>query len=174
MNNIQNPIYIRALNQSDWLDWRTLRLEALRTTPEAYGSSFEEESAWSAWEFQACIRRNTLFGAFFHDTLVGGAGFFIHSPLKTRHKGVMWGVYVQPAYRQQGLAGRLIETVIAHAKNCLEQLHLTCVTTNHIAFSLYQKYGFQLYGTEPNAIKVGDIYYDEYLMALNFGLLPKN
>ncbi len=47
------------------------------------------------------------------------------------------------------------------------QLHLTCVTSNLGAVALYQKHGFKIYGTEPNALKIGDTFFDEYLMTLD-------
>jgi len=38
-----NEFQIKLLKPSDWVMWKTIRLEALKNHPEAFGSSFEEE-----------------------------------------------------------------------------------------------------------------------------------
>ena len=85
---------------------------------------------------------------------------------KTKHRGVIWGMYTRPEYRGQGIASALIQTIISHAKSHVAQLHLTCVTTNLGAVAFYQKHGFKIYGTEPRALKIRDTFFDEHLMML--------
>ena len=58
--------------------------------------------------------------------------------------------------------------MIAHAKKRVIQLHLTVVTHNRAAVKLYEKNGFRIYGTEPRSLKIGDNFYDEHLMVLEF------
>jgi len=56
---------------------------------------------------------------------------------------------------------------ITDAKSKVLQLHLTCVTSNQGAIQFYQKHGFKIYGTEPRALKIGNIFFDEHLMVLD-------
>jgi RimJ/RimL family protein N-acetyltransferase len=155
---------IRLLNQQDWQSWKDLRLEALQNAPEAYGSSYDEEANQSDQEFQANLTRTDILGAFNHDQLVGCAGFFRMNQIKMNHRGVLYGMYINPEFRGQGIAGQLIEAVISHAQSRVTQLHVTCVTTNPTAVKLYERHGFHIYGTEPRSLKIGDQFYDEYMM----------
>ena len=66
-----------------------------------------------------------VFGAFAEGRLAGTAGFAIPQREKKRHKGVLWGVYVQEAARGQGIGRALVEAVIGHAAGRVEQLHAT-------------------------------------------------
>ena len=111
-------ILIRPLAPSDAQAYRDVRLEALATSPEAFGSSYEEEAPLSLETIQARIPTsgpNAIFGAFAGSRLVGMAGFAVYDRVKASHKGVMWGVYVQPEWRSQGLGKRLVQRVIEQA-----------------------------------------------------------
>ncbi|WP_419420684.1 N-acetyltransferase family protein [Legionella sp. D16C41] len=158
---------IELIKNKDWKQFRTLRLEALLSNPEAFGSSFEEEVNLSDKEFEINFNKSTIFGAFEEKDLIGCVGFFIYSFLKMKHKGAVFSMYTKPEYRNLGVGNALLQYVIAYAKDKVMQLHLTVVTTNRAAIELYQKNGFTIYGTEPRALKVNDQFYDEHLMVLN-------
>ncbi len=163
-----NETSIRLLTKDDWQTWKTIRLEALKNAPEAFGSSYDEEADQSDDDVKSYLSRNTIFGAFIGSELVGCAGYFTLQQIKMQHRGVLYSLYVRPTHRGKGIANRLIETVINHAKSRVIQLHVTCVTSNPTALRLYQKHGFIIYGTEPHSLKIGNVFYDEYLMALEF------
>lgn len=159
---------IRLLDQEDWAAFKDLRLEALRNHPEAFGSSFEEESERTEAEWRAGFNTCHMFGCFADNRLVASAGYFIYSSLKMRHRAVLFAMYIKPDNRKRGIADALVKAVIAHARKRVTQLHLTVVTTNQTALKLYQKNGFKIYGTEPKALKIGDQTYDEHMMVLEF------
>jgi ribosomal protein S18 acetylase RimI-like enzyme len=158
---------IKLLHHHDWQAWKKLRLQALLDAPTSFGSSYEEEVVLPDSFFQEELKKNDIFGAYVNNELVACVGFYVLSSLKTKHRGVMWGMYTDPRYRGKGIATRLIETLISHAKSRIIQLHLKCVTNNMHAVTLYQKHGFAIYGTEPRALKIGNDFFDEYLMVLN-------
>jgi len=157
---------IHLLEKEDWKQFKTIRLEALLAHPEAFGSSFDEESHLSDEEFEQNFKKSTIFGAVQNNQLIGCAGFFICSLAKMSHRGVVFSMYIKNGYRGQGIGDALLKAIIAHAKNRVIQLHLTVVTTNQMALKLYQKNGFIIYGTEPRALKIGDQFYDEHMMIL--------
>ena len=159
---------IRSLTQKDWLIWKKIRLEALKDSPENFGSAHEEESNWKGSDFRNSLQKNNIFGAFINHELIACAGFYKMNSLKTKHRGVIWGVYTQPEQRLKGASNSLIEAIIIHAKEHVIQIHLTCVTTNLGAIKLYQKHGFLIYGTEPRSLKIDDIFFDEHLMIFVF------
>ncbi len=157
---------IKQLTAEDWKIWKELRLEALKNSPESFGSSYEEEVNWPDLDFQNSLIKSDIFGIFVDNSLVSCAGFYSLNSAKTKHRGVIWGMYTRPEYRGQGIASALIRTIISHAKSHVAQLHLTCVTTNLGAVAFYQKHGFKIYGTEPRALKIRDTFFDEYFMML--------
>lgn len=159
---------IRQLNELDWALWKALRLEALQLHPEAFGISYEEESSWTDENFKQNLIKSDIFGAFINHKLVGVAGFAIYGPQKLKHKGMLFTLYVKEDNRGKGIADQLLATVIHHARSRVLQLHCSVNTENQQAFKLYQKHGFQIFGTEPRALKVGDTFHDLHLMVLKF------
>jgi ribosomal protein S18 acetylase RimI-like enzyme len=155
---------IRLLTTEDHKIWKAIRLEALQSSPENFGMSYDEEMNLPAEDWS--IQNNDIFGAFIEDKLIATTGFFTLRMKKMKHRGRLFAIYVTPNYRGQGIASQLIETVINHAKSRVIQLHLTCTITNESALNLYQKHGFKTYGTEPRSLKIDDNFFDEYLMLL--------
>lgn len=165
--NGNSAMKIRLLTRDDWQIWKDIRLEALQNSPENFGSAYEEELNGSDAEFQEGLIKSNIFGAFIESKLAACAGFYCLTSLKTKHRGVIWGMYTRPEFRKRGVASALIQTVITHAKSRVSQLHLTCVTSNLGAIQFYKKQGFKIYGTEPCALKIDDSYFDEHLMVLD-------
>jgi ribosomal protein S18 acetylase RimI-like enzyme len=114
-----------------------------------------------------------VFGAFARQELVGMAGFLAGTSAKSRHKGMLWGVYVMPKQRGRSLARQLVEAVIAHAAQHVLVLNANVVTTNTAARTLYEKLGFRCYGVEAKALCVNGVFYDEALLALDFSRVPQ-
>ena len=155
---------VRRLTSNDAEAFRAIRLEGLRLHPEAFASSFEEESARGLEWFADSLTRNAVFGAFRDGSLQGVAGFYIRRHDKMKHKGVLWGLYLREAARGGGLARALVEAVEAHARREVEVLAVSVVTGNRAARRLYEQLGFICYGVEPNALRVEGRDYDEALL----------
>lgn len=161
---------IRKLDAYDTHLWKQFRLAALQESPQYFGSSYEEEVERTDQEWEEVLTKNTIFGLFINECLVGTAGFFTLKLLKLKHRGGIFSMYTLPEYRTQGVGSKLIQHVISYGKNQVSQIHLMCVTTNLSAIKLYEKCGFRIYGTEPRALKIHDKYYDEHLMVLDVSL----
>jgi ribosomal protein S18 acetylase RimI-like enzyme len=161
---------IRRLDASDLPLFRPLRLDALRLHPEAFGSSFEEESQDPPQEL---VRRflqlpAVTFGGFASEALVGAAGLLMQTRLKTRHKGHVFGVYVDAAHRRGGLGRALVDAVIEHARDAgLRTLDLTVTVGNDGARRAYEGQGFTRFATEHRALCVDGVFYDTDHMVLN-------
>ena len=159
---------IRLLIIDDWQSWKSLRLEAVKNELTAFIPYHAEESVRLEQGFNDTMTRNNLFGGFIDDQLIGFIGYYAQALQKLKHKGAVWGTYVKPEFRGRGVSSALLAATITHAKSCVRQLHLTCVTTNQSARKLYEKHGFEIYGTEERSLLIGDVFYDEYLMILKF------
>jgi RimJ/RimL family protein N-acetyltransferase len=160
-------IQTRRLSSTDADLFREIRLEALRCNPEAYGSTFEAEDARPLTWFADQLGGSTIFSAFDNSELVGVVALFIREGQKKAHKGLLWGMYVRPSARKAGVGRRLVETLIDFAGQWVELIQLGVVSDNEQARRLYASLGFVEYGIEKNALKQGDRYYDEILMAKN-------
>ena len=157
-------LQIRRLEISDAALYRDIRLEALQKNPEAFGSTFERESAQPLSWFEATLGRTDIFGAFLDGTLAGMAGYSAREGTKHAHKALLWTMYVRTAVRNFGLGKRLVGAVLDHARGRVEMVQLTVVSENETARRLYRNLGFVEYGHEKRALKQDGRYYDEVLM----------
>lgn len=162
---------VRRLTPADALSLRQLRLDALRETPEAFGSSYEEEHTLTLDDIRGWIAPaddSAMFGVFAHDALAGMVGVARQRKLKMRHKAHIWSMYVAPDRRGQGLARLLMRAAIEHAAGMrgVRKVQLSVTANNDAAFNLYVTLGFEEYGHECEALCVNGVLYDELLMAL--------
>ncbi len=164
-----DSVTIRPFSAADVEIYRALRLEALAGHPEAFGSSIADERSLPPETVAGRLAGGHTFGAIAGGELVGMAGFFSEAGEKRRHKGTVWGVYVRPAWRDRGIAGHLVDRIIAHATGRVELLHLSVVAGNAPARRVYESRGFTPYGLEVRALKLGERYVDELLMVRFLG-----
>src|SRR5690242_4413685 len=162
-----NSVQIRQLTPAAAEAFRELRLEGLRLNPEAFGSIYEFEKDQPLEKYSGWLTSSTIFGAYQNSRLIGTASFTQLSGLKDSHKGLLRAMYVRPAARRSGAGRQLVQAIIDHARQKVEQLQLAVVSTNEPALRLYQSLGFQQYGLEKNALKHNGLYSDEILMSLD-------
>jgi len=162
-----SPIQIRQLTPSDAESFRELRLEGLRLNPEAFGSTYEFEKDQPLTRYTGWLTNSTVFGAFQNSHLIGTASFTQLSGQKDSHKGLLRAMYVRPTHRRSGAGRQLVQAVIETARQKVEQIQLSVVSTNQPALRLYQTLGFRQYGLEKNALKHHGTYSDEILMSLD-------
>ena len=162
---------IRLLDTFDAENYRSIRLEALQNSPEAFASSYEEEKDQHIEMFKNKIKLkdSVTFGAFDKGELVGIITLSKEELYKLRHRANIVAMYVSPQKRGLGIGKALMGEAIKKAKDtdCLEQVYLTVVSTNEPAKKLYTLMGFEVFGTEKRALKLeNNIYFDEDQMVL--------
>jgi len=160
---------IRRLDPADAEDFRAIRLKALLTAAEAFGSAHAVEAAGPLADFADRLASTAVFGAYRGGRIVGTAGFKQEAGPRDSHKGFVWGFFVEPEARGQGVGAALMEALMAHAASVVEQLTLAVVSSNAAAIALYEKCGFRSYGVEPRALKGAEGYADEVLMVRFLG-----
>jgi RimJ/RimL family protein N-acetyltransferase len=160
---------IRPIRPDEAELYRDIRLEALRLHPEAFGTSYETESAEPLGFFTGRLTSNVIFGGFRDQVLLGTAGFMPQAGAKRVHKAVLWGMYVRRTARGTGLARGLVEAVIDHARERVVLVQLSVVSDNLVARRLYGSLGFEPYGVEARSLKVDGQYLDEVLMVKMLG-----
>jgi RimJ/RimL family protein N-acetyltransferase len=155
---------IRRLRADEPALYRDIRLKALRLHPDPFGASFEDEAARPLAFFEQRLTGNVIFGGFRDQELLGTAGFMPETGAKRAHKAHFWGMYIRAAARGTGLARRLVEAVLDHAKDRAELVQLSVVSGNVPARRLYASLGFEPYGIEERSLKVAGRYLDEVHM----------
>lgn len=162
------------LESKDAEKYRNIRLEALQTHPEAFGSSYEEEIEFSLKDFERKLQEDHsfTFGAFENENLVGALTLVIEEKNKLKHRGNIYAMYVSPSKRGHGIAKNLmIEAINKALQLGIEQLYLTVVSGNIPAKNLYNSLGFETFGIDSRALKINNTYFDEELMMLNLSFL---
>jgi ribosomal protein S18 acetylase RimI-like enzyme len=165
---------IRKLKESDAAALWELRMQALKTDAIAFAESVEELERTSVEEYATRLGKegcdDFVFGAFDGETMLGMTGFYREKADKLNHKGHVWGVFVAPGARGKALGRGLLEAVIQEAKRLsgLRSLLLTVTVTQKAARHMYERLGFRILATEPRSLRVGEEYFEEHHMILEF------
>lgn len=142
---------VNRLGPDDWDVFRELRLEALRETPDAFGSTLTREQGVD----EATWRRRVAAAAVFVARLTesdrpadGLVGAFVHPDNGTHRVFSMW---VRPDARGCGVGAALVRAVLGWADEVgADSVHLWVTETNDSARRLYERFGFAYTGeTEP-------------------------
>ncbi|SOE95301.1 Protein N-acetyltransferase, RimJ/RimL family [Burkholderia sp. D7] len=159
-------ITIRLLGPGDAECFKSLRLAAVDNSPTAIWPTREEEEARTIEQTVARIQptaTQAVFGAFAGASLVGITGVRREPLAQVSHKTTIWGVFVEPGYRGQGIAQSLLAAATAHASHDWNSVQLMlCVNAENVAAKmLYANHGFATFGVEPCAMQVDGRFYSE-------------
>lgn len=158
----------RRLRPTDALLYRRVLLEAFELHPEVFSVRAARQASISEanWVARLSSEQDQLFGVFIDAQLAGIVGLAFEYQARSRHKATLFGLYVSPRLRRQGLGRALVRTVLKQAVQYPEVrwVELTVMAGNEAALHLYQRCGFVRFGLEPLAIRVGDEYHDKVYM----------
>ncbi len=135
-------ITIRRSGRADWRALKSIRLESLADTPDAFGSTWSENSTWSDAQWKSAAANRLYYLAFRDDTIVG----MVSGGLNDSHPGTRWlyGMYVTPSDRGSGTAERLVATVVAWARSeGVNELYLHVTSSVARARAFYTRLGFR-------------------------------
>ena len=165
-------MHVARLQPWHALQYRKLMLEAYELAADAFTSTAAEratepESFWVK-RIADPTGLSAALGAFDGQALVGTVALECSAKPKTRHKGLIIGMYTSPSVRGQGFGRELVEAIVkeATAREGLLMLTLTVTEGNEPAINLYRSVGFQVYGVEPMAIRTPSGFKAKVFMAL--------
>lgn len=140
-------------------------LGAYALSQDAFTSSVAERESlpltwWEARLSDDALADEIVLGAFVDGRLVGVTGLSFETREKLRHKAILFGMYVDSGFRQQGIGRRLVDAALACARSRpdIKVVKLTVTQGNQAAQALYERCGFETFGLEPYAIALGSSY----------------
>lgn len=158
---------ITKATEKDWKEYKEIRLEALKNNPEAFGASYEDEAKRSGarWKKSLKDKNKTVFLVLDNNKPVAISMILFESSKRFDHIARISSVYVNPEYRGRKLSSKLMELIIKEAKRKkIMKIQLKVVTSQESAIALYKKFGFKVVAKLNKEMKIGNKYYDEYLM----------
>jgi ribosomal protein S18 acetylase RimI-like enzyme len=111
-------------------------------------------------------------GALSGQNLIGIVSFECESRTKSRHKGLIFRMFIHPEAAGQGVGKAMLKHLIVLAKDLgdLRYLYLTVLESNTRAIKLYTSMQFVEFAREPGGVLIGDRYVDELQMAHQLGV----
>lgn len=172
-NSSKTKTTFRELTKADVDIYRDIRIEAASKHPEAFLASHDELKDQPLSYFEDEMSRDVVIGAFRDGKLAGIIGYYIVTPGphgKRRHSAKIWGFYFRKSFRGRGFAKALFRKAMDEIENktTAEKVLLKVYAKNSRAVKLYQALGFEIYGLEKKSLKIGDEYFDDYLMSKTF------
>lgn len=143
---------IERMRPGDGERWRSIRLRALRDSPDAFGTTLDEAQTRPAEVWEHDLHQFATFVAVVGDSDVGVArGDIARGGRHDRASdtGYLLSMWVAPEARHRGIAALLIEAVVNWARTeGLHRLVLDVGEKNAPAIALYTKMGFA-----PNGVR---------------------
>jgi len=154
-------------------EYRRIRLECLKQYPNNFGATFEEELNSAHLKLHDAIEKtdsnNFALGAFAGDGhLIGICGFVTEKRVKTKHRGEIVQMFVDPLHAGKGIGKELLTRAIDRAfeNGQTEQITLGVAGANDDAIKLYTRVGFVEYGRLDNYFKSGSEYFTQAFLVL--------
>src|SRR4051812_15946761 len=162
---------IRILNEDDAGELFRLRRSALLDSPMAFLASPEDDMASSEAAVRGLLkpqRDAVVFGAYTQG-LIGMLGLYCSKQRKAAHKANLWGMFVAPACRQQGVSIQLLDAAIGYARTLdgVTSVHLSVSESATAARRAYERVGFETWGIEPDAVRFENRSENEHHMRLS-------
>jgi RimJ/RimL family protein N-acetyltransferase len=141
---------------------------SLNVGTEIFVSTNDEERNSRKAKFTSRMQDDFSFvmGAFEGNILVGVVTFGREDRIKIKHKGGIYGMFINPDYQGKGVGSALMTLTLEKAFKMegLRQINLGVMSSNLNAIRLYEKMGFKPYGVEEKAVFVNETFLDELLM----------
>lgn len=143
--------YTKQFNQSNWQDYKSIRLEALSLHENLYGNSYATEGSWddSVWIDTVTSQNTAIFGLYDDETLIGSTAAFTDRNDASRKTCLLAGSYIRAAYRNRGLSSLLYQARIdwARAHGGFDRITVGHRERNEASRRANQKFRFKFTGT---------------------------
>ncbi|KRE37458.1 GCN5 family acetyltransferase [Janibacter sp. Soil728] len=139
-----SEITVRALAEDEWETYRSLRLEALQESPEAFVADHDAEAAEAEGFWRERMGRSDRLVAEAEGKRVGVVSLGDAEDSQADNAGQLFGLWVHPEWRGAGVAAHLVRqsAKIAERKG-LGQLFYWVGSDNGRAVAFASSFGFR-------------------------------
>lgn len=139
----------------DWRSYRDIRLLALRTDPQSFGATYEEEILFTDDEWRTGAERLREDGEAAMHVVADASGRYVAMCRTTRGRGKrshivgFTSVFTHPDARGRGLARLCMGEALRRWTSAggVRKFTLSVVSANDAAVGLYRSMGFEVTGT---------------------------
>lgn len=122
MNINLSDYKIERIAPSQWQNYKLIRLEALKTNPELFGSSYAKEVLYSQDDWIALLENDAraIFALYHLDLLIGLSGVVLNRD--NQSEAILISSFIKEAYRGRGLSQLFFQARIewARQKECAQ------------------------------------------------------
>ena len=138
-------ITIKQLIGDDWFAFSQIRLKALQTDPQVFGSNYERESQMTETEWRSRLQAkdNAIFLLYDKDMPIGMTAVSVDRDDPTGKTALLWGSWLAPEFRRKGFSELMYRTRIHWAK---QQPTVERIIVSHRASNVSSKYANQKHG----------------------------
>jgi predicted GNAT family acetyltransferase len=142
-------VEVRYAEPEDWALVREIRLRSLLDSPSAFGSTHDGEAGFGRADWVERCRRPAVLALDDGRPVAVGSGF-------EDEPGwcLVVAMWTSPDWRGRGLAARVLDLVLAWAREQDLAVHLDVAVANPGARRVYERYGFRATG-ETHPIREG-------------------
>ena len=131
---------LERLDEEGWRRLQAIRLAALKTDPQAFGTTYEGRVAWPEHRWREQLRALPTFVA-----VLDGAdlGMVRAAPSEREDSAYLISMWVEPNARRRGVGAALVDAVLEWARaNSKHRVVLDVREDNAGAIALYTSRGF--------------------------------
>ncbi|MEO5852595.1 MAG: bifunctional GNAT family N-acetyltransferase/class I SAM-dependent methyltransferase [Nocardioides sp.] len=131
------PALTRRATEDDWETWREIRLRSLLDSPDAFGSTYDRELAFTEADWRGRLHQGPRVLVSVDGCAVAlGGGFPVPEGL------MVFGMWTDPAHRGHGHATAVLDVVVGWARERDLPVELHVNLANPGARAAYEHYGF--------------------------------
>ncbi|MFD1150947.1 GNAT family N-acetyltransferase [Saccharothrix hoggarensis] len=138
----------RRLTPADWRTWRDIRLTALRSDPDAFGSTLAREQEYDEARWRELMAPRNGVKVIAVETSGSGAAEPVALVAGVPHEDdaetlYLYSMWVRPEFRRQGVGEAMVANVLAWAReHGWTRVELRVFRDNPVARRLYARLGF--------------------------------
>lgn len=156
---------LKRFYASEWESYKTIRLEALTTNPELFGSSYVNELTYSREKWISLLENESraIFALYHLDKLIGLTGVVLNR--NNSSEAILISSFIQKLYRGMGLSKLFFQARIdwARQKNC-SVIVVSHRIGNEASKAANQRFGFSYTHSEetiwPDGTKADELMYE--------------
>jgi RimJ/RimL family protein N-acetyltransferase len=141
-------VAIRQLTGDDWQMLFRVRLKALRSDPNVFGSNYELESQFTEADWRGRLTADdvAIFMLFDDETPIGMTGVSVWREDLTRRTALLWGSWLEPEFRGRGLSELMYRMYRARLDWAKAHPTIERIIVSHRASNVASKYANQKHG----------------------------